>query len=180
VYRKGQEHAVMPASDIHRAIIDVLTAFAKGTRYYNLDYLGGAKSSGHADPIAEWYNRVAGAITLKHYTERQQRRDRTKAQTMQALIGDKAYVLFSDERGNPIEDFGAAMYHSAQTKVIQKYGQLYALQLIRFGAYLIWGIEGAAHSAGIDEVPCLHEFFRVFYNEDRYFLRRKTWSIYRL
>ena len=43
-------------SAIHRSIIEILSKFAEGDRYSNIDLLVG--SNRHSDPIAQWFNEV--------------------------------------------------------------------------------------------------------------------------
>jgi hypothetical protein len=178
-YRKGQAYSSLPDSEIHSGIIDTLSDFAMRSRYYNLDYLVGGKSASGYDPLHMWHDQVGKPILAKHYQEKQRLRDEANARVMQTLMGDYMFVLHTKETGETIDSVEDAAYHASQTKLIQKFGQLYTLQIIRFGAHLIWDIEMIAHSNGLDDVPFLHEFFSGFYNDDTYFRSRKTWSIYR-
>jgi hypothetical protein len=43
--RKGKDYALRPATNIHNSIVEVLSDFARTTRYYNLDLVTGGKTA---------------------------------------------------------------------------------------------------------------------------------------
>jgi len=59
-----------PDTEIHRAILQTLSDFAKASRYYNLDYLAKGSASTLQDPIAAWFAHVGSPILTKHYSQR--------------------------------------------------------------------------------------------------------------
>jgi len=64
--------------------------------------------------------------------------------------------------------------------VVQKYGSLHVLQVVRWLTYILHILtHEATYTHGFERFIGLEEPFKVFLNEDRYFRRRKTWAIYR-
>ena len=73
------------------------------------------------------------------------------------------------------------MTRAGATRIVQKYGRLYVMQLIRWLSMIIWELSHkGAYELRIEALLGLDEPFRIFCNEDRYLIGRKTWSIYRL
>jgi hypothetical protein len=177
--RAGEEYATLPSTDIHKGIIETFSEFANATRYYNLDLLVLGKGKAFRDPLAAWIIRVGNPILKKHYSARRQDADKKRAEALEQVIGSRALIRHHTESGTPINSVERAALHSAETKVIQKYGQLYVLQIIRFLAYLISDLTYQAHEGRLAKIPYLNEFFTIFINGDAYFKSRRTWSIYR-
>lgn len=176
-YLKGHEFGDIPDTDIHKAIVGVLSDFARSTRYYNLDLLTQSNAAGKTEPLVAWYQRVGEPILGKHYSPRQRARDAETALILEMVMGEFTLVRRTREDGMPIEGVHAAALSEAQTEVVAKYSQLYVLQIIRHLVSLLWQVERAAHAQAL-EIPSLHEFFVVFYNRDEYFKGRRTYSVY--
>jgi hypothetical protein len=62
----------LPKSEIHQAIIKVLSDFAKNiTRYYNVDLITGSPSAAQQiDPLQEWFEQVVDPMCELHYKAR--------------------------------------------------------------------------------------------------------------
>jgi hypothetical protein len=73
-------------------------------------------------------------------------------------------------------------HRAAATRLVQTYGRLYTMQIIRWLAYLVCDLADlAAHSHQVDPFFGLSDFFPIFMNrDDAYLKRRKRWSIYKL
>jgi hypothetical protein len=102
------------------------------------------------------------------------------AATMDRLLSGHTMVLHHDEAGSEITTINDLMRRKAASRVAQRYGRLYIMQLIR---WLSATIAEIAHKGGYQDRTValfgLDEPFQIFRNEDRYLLGRKTWSIYR-
>ena len=73
------------------------------------------------------------------------------------------------------------MLRVGATRVVQKYGRLYVMQLIRWFSTIMMELSHkGAYERQIEAPLGLDERFYMFCNEDRYLRDRKTWSIYRL
>jgi hypothetical protein len=169
-----------PREAIHQGIILTLDEFATLSRYYNLDLLVGGKASRLPEPIGAWWCRVGVPILERHYGERARQRDQAQAEAIQAIMGAHAAVLHHNEEGDLISSIGALSTRAGATKVVQRYGRVYALQLVR---WLVEGISAISHVGAyerqMDALMGLGEPFVLFLNDDSYFRGRKTWSIYR-
>jgi hypothetical protein len=176
--RAGKEYAELPSTPIHSAIIETLTEFARVTRYYNLNLLRG-KSGTSTDPLAAWMARVGMPILAKHYSQKQRQKNREKAKKLEEDMSRiVSFIHHHTEEGVPLETFEAAALHTSETEVVQKYGQLYTLQIIRFLAFLLSNMGTLARKNAFETIPYLNDFFLIFMNPDAVLKRRRTWSIY--
>jgi hypothetical protein len=173
-----RDYAARPNDPIHRGIEDVLSLFATKLRYYNLSHLAGA-AQGQQDPVALWWEKVATPICDRHYSRRQREKDETEAAAMEQMLGDTSTVIHSTEIGEPIQDIRSFFARARVTRVVQKYGRLYTLQIFRWLASIIFELSyRGAYEQRIQALLGLHEPFTIFLNEDEYLRDRKTWSIY--
>ncbi|WP_428674880.1 hypothetical protein [Reyranella sp.] len=161
----------LPANGIEADIIRFLTKFSKSTRYYNLDYLSGVAVTVD-DPIREWFDSIGSRIFEAHYKPSDQRRDRARAEIVDALIGSHSAVFHTAEDGSALTTVSSASFRTAQNKVLQKYGTFYCAKIARYLYILLHDLEKPGHQVGLD-VAGLHELFFIFL-EDRYLLSRKT------
>jgi len=80
-----------------------------------------------------------------------------------------------------IENIETLMTRAGATRIVQRYGRLYVMQLTRWLATILSELSRkGAYEFQIEALLGLEERFRIFCNEDQYLLGRKTWSIYRL
>ena len=169
-----------PSDPIHQGIEEVLSLFATNLRYYNLNHLAGAAKN-QRDPIALWWEKVALPICDKHYSQRQRKRDKAEAAEIERIIGGSSVVLHTSEDGQPIRDVPTFFARSRATRVVQKYGRLYTLQIVRWLSSIILELSyDGAYKKKIEALLGLHEPFVLFFNEDKLLRGRKTWSIYQL
>lgn len=166
-----------PSSEIHREIISTLSEFAKTTRYYNLDSLTGGRAANLQSGRAAWVNRVGKLLLKKHYSARKQIGDVLEAQELQASLGDAVSGIRFDEAGKSIDTLEEGLIHGAEGRVIQRFGQFYCLQLIRYLAAVLEELRRISHHEGFQDIPFFGEIFSWFLNEDSMLRSRKTWRI---
>lgn len=175
---QNRDYSARPNDQIHQGIEKVLSLFATKLRYYNLNHLSGA-DQGQQDPVALWWEKVATPICDRHYSERQRERDETKAAAMEFMIGDNSTVIHTTENGVPIRDVNSFFARGRVTRVVQIYGRLYTMQIVRWLTSIIFDLSHrGAYEQRIQALLGLYEPFTIFMNEDNYFRRRRTWSIY--
>lgn len=175
-----RSYASRPSDPVHKGIEETLSKFATGSRYYNLDYIAGAAGR-ESDPIAMWWVKVAKPICECHYSDRQRKKDSAAALFATERLGGISLVLSHAEDGTEIDDIGSVFARTGQTAVVQKYGRLHTLQIVRWLASILWELSYAgAYQHRIEPLLGLEEPFKIFHNDDRYLRDRKTWSIYRL
>jgi hypothetical protein len=178
-YRDGQVQAIRPNGPIHQGIIAGVSEFGVLSRYYNLDFMVGGKAITLPEPIGAWWRRVGMPILAKHYSKAQRQRDEGWATETAASMGP-SFVLHHAEDTTPIDDAVTLMQRAMATRLVQKYGRLYTLHIIRWLAFLVSDLaELAAHRHRLDAFFGLGEPFVIFMNEDDdYLSKRKTFSIY--
>ncbi|MBU4230986.1 MAG: hypothetical protein L6277_16360 [Desulfobacterales bacterium] len=180
-WRNGKEYSERPNLLIHKGIVETLTEFAKLSRYYNLDLIIGREAKQIPEPIGAWWQRVGQPILQKHYTKRQREKDEAQGKIMHALLGGITIVMHHDEQEKKIDNLEAKMIQTGATRIVQKYGRLYTLQIVRWLAFLITDLSHiGAYQHRIEPLLGLDEYFGIFMNNDAYLKDRKTWSIYRL
>jgi hypothetical protein len=177
-YRNGQTYAVRPHTPIHEGIIVGLSEFGVLSRYYNLDFIVGGKATTLPEPIGAWWSRVGMPILAKHYSKAQRQKDEVWAAATAASMGP-SFVLHHAEDSTPIDYAEALMQRARATRVVQTFGRLYTLQIIRWLAFLVSDLaELAVHRQGLDAFFGVGEAFVIFMNEDAYLRKRKSFSIY--
>jgi hypothetical protein len=179
-HRAGKKYAGRPNKPVHQEIIKTLTEFARLSRYYNLDLIAHGMAPRLPEPIQAWWKRVGQLVLSEHYTARQRERDASQSAAMAAMLRDFTNVLHHTEEGVVINDIEQLMNGAGATRIVQQYGRLYTLQIIRWLAFLISDLSHTgAYERRIEPLLGLDERFIIFMNEDGYLRRRKTWSIYR-
>lgn len=177
-HRSGQLHAIRPNCLIHQGIVAGLSEFGVLSRYYNLDFIVGGKAAQFPEPIGAWWRRVGMPILDKHYSEAQRQKDDALANAAAIFMGP-SFVLHHAEDDSPIDDLTVLMQRAMATRVVQKYGRLYTLQIIRWLAFLISDLaRKACHGHNFESFFGLDELFTIFMNEDSYLVKRKTLSLY--
>ena len=175
------EFGTRPSAPIHATIVKTLSEFAQTTRYYNLTSLNLGAARRMREPIEAWWQEVGRLILKHHYSATQRERALARAEFLEALLGDVAKVLHYNESSDLIENIETLMTHAGATRIVQRYGRLYVMQLIRWLATILAELSfKGAYEYRIEALLGLDERFRIFGNEDKYLLGRKTWSIYRL
>ena len=168
-----------PKNEIHQGIEEVLSQFAVKLRYYNLNYLAGSAQN-QQDPLALWWEKVAEPICNRHYSKKQRDQDQLESILIQNLLGEHSFVIHSTEAGEPINSVQQYLLKGRATHIVQKYSQLYTLQILRWLTSMLWQLSSyGTYKKDIQAFLGLHEPFSFFLNEDKYFRNRKTWSIYR-
>jgi hypothetical protein len=168
----------LPESEIHRAIVTMLSDFARNiTRYYNLDVVTGASRSTTEDPIARWYASVTTPIIARHLSERTRNRIERNARAVAELTDGLTIVHHHAETGEEIREVNAASMRTGYTEAARPWERMYLLQLARFATQILVELGYVAQGAGMD-VPYFSEIFAIFNNDDSMLRTRKTWSIY--
>ena len=166
------ERYKFPDTELHKKLILFLSDFAKTTRYYNLDLLTNTGKN-QRDPIKVW-NADIGSLILKKYPLRK------KSQAPEALIkamGPRTRVMGTAEEHSLLKSLVGAAQKSYKSELINKFGRLLILQIVRAMTETISELTMKAYKEQTSEIPILTDFFRIFHNEDSYFLKRKTWIV---
>jgi len=166
------ERYKFPDTELHKKLILFLSDFAKTTRYYNLDLLTNTCRNQY-DPIKAW-NADIGSLILKKYPLRK------KSQAPEVLIKamePHTRVMGTAEDHSPLNSLMGAAENNHKSEHINKYGRLLILQIVRTMAESISELTMKAYKEQTTDIPVLTDFFRIYHNEDSYFLKRKTWTV---
>ena len=162
------------SAPIHQSIMKVLSDFAKGDRYSNINLLVGSKSL--SDPINSWFKTVDEPIFRLKVTPKKKALIKHNAAFVNAFMGSHSYVLHTSEDGKEITDLEEASVRSGMQEAVAPYRQLYILQIIRYWVELLDALEKPAKALGKSDIPYFLELFAAFYNDDKFFGGRKTWQ----
>ena len=191
--RIGREYctsddARLPNCEISNAIVRILSDFATNiTRYYSFDFLGRELDDQSYDPIESWHRDVSTVVLREHLSERAKNRIQSNAHFIGALLDPIAIIRQSREDRSPIEDARTASEHAGFGDFEKPYTRMYILRLCRFVARVVVEMSDIAQQTLAKDdpedqprghVPYMIEMFGLFFCDDRYFRRRKTWSIY--
>jgi hypothetical protein len=103
--------------------------------------------------------------------------DMIEAQELQASMGHVVSGIRFDEAGKSIDTLAEGLIHGAEGRVIQRFGQFYCLQLIRYLAAVLEELRLISHRDGLQDIPFSGEIFAWFLNDDAMLKSRKTWRI---
>jgi hypothetical protein len=173
-FRKN-ECPPVPNEPIHIAIIEALSEFAKATRYHNLDLLVGGKSASMLSPETTWAEKVGKEILKRHYIPEKRRSDAAFASSVTNALPGHSIIRVLGQRDQFMQSMAEVIMHEQQLEIIQRFAQFYTLQIIRFFAMTLGHLQSLVHGKTMEAIPYFSELFAVFYNDDTYFKRRKTW-----
>lgn len=156
---------------IHQAIVTILSEFAKGDRYSNIDLLVGGKRQ--SDPIASWHTQVDGPLFEKRVSTKKKEMICQNAGAVAALLGAHSMVLHTSETGDLITDLEDASFRTGMFEAVAPYRQLYVLQVIRYFTEILLSLHDLTRD---NDIPHFSEIFALFYNDDGYMRSRKTWE----
>jgi hypothetical protein len=161
-----------PEAVVTERIIRVLADFAQNHgRYYNLDYLTGATRIGR-EPIDAWFAEV-NTLLAERCPPRTAARFAADAELVGTMLEGHISLVQTTESGVPLHSAADAALHGRMVEWVQQLATFHCATIVRFHIETLWKLESVAHRAGID-VPFLHEFFSMYYNDDALLRRRKT------
>lgn len=163
-----------PSEPTHQAIVRLLSAFAEGDRYSNINLLVGSKRQ--SDPIAAWFTQVDMPLFESRVTEKKKQKIAGNAQAIARIASSFMQVLHTSETGSEITEVEEASQRTGIYKAVAPYRQLYVLHIIRFWSELLIELQYIAQRLGKDDIPFFSELFAAFRNDDMYMKTRKTWD----
>ncbi|HDZ9134371.1 TPA: hypothetical protein ACGFXY_003589 [Vibrio cholerae] len=161
-------------SEIHQNILIILSEFAKGDRYSNINYLINSKQQ--SDPISNWYESVDIYLYETRVTAAKKRKIEKNAQFTEQMMGAFTMVRHHSEEGSNISSVYEGSYRTGFFEAVAPYRQLCILEMIRYWVVLLWDLQYKAMALQKEEIPFFSEIFGGFYNENSYLRTRKTWD----
>lgn len=119
----------IPLKDYHLKALELLTTFAKSSRYSNIDFI---TSNADTDPIKEWYNEIDRRIFDDVLTEKQRRKLNEKCNIIRrAADALPIHVMgYYDENRNKINSAGELHYLLTRSEMLSGYRVLIIIQII--------------------------------------------------
>lgn len=164
----------LPDAEVSRRMVSVLAEFATQTRYYNLDYLVGAKSVGR-DPLEAWATEV-GAYFLSDYPDRLRRRDEQWAEDVECILGDSSAVLQEGMDGSTIRTLTDAVLTGRSGEWVQRRSTFHLATLVRELLDTLKVLNWRCGPGAVVELPDLCDGFQIFFNSDKYLKGRRTFA----
>lgn len=156
--------------EIHTNILDILSNFAKGDRYANLDFLTGENDK---NPVADWSKNVDDWIWDNKVTEFKKELI-IKNASLWRLIEN--YCLYINEKNEIIKDSVKASEMTGKWESISQYRILYMAQIVRYWIEILNALaENLDYKNGII-MPDFSRIFVLFMQDDNYIKKRKDWT----
>lgn len=162
-----------PSDHVHTDILKILSDFAKGDRYSNINFL--LSNSDQNDPIKNWNIKVDKVLFEKRVSKRTKDNIERNAKLAEILLGQHSMVMhYSEDRKNL--GLKESSFLTGMNKSVAKYRRLYVLQLIRYWVKILRELQYKAMSLKNNDIPFFSELFALFNNEDSYLLSRKAFE----
>lgn len=158
---------------IHQRVLSVLSRFAEGDRYTNINLLVGKAGD---DPVAVWFEEVDCFLFDTQVTDAQKFKIAHNARLAEMMMGGISHVCHSSETGSDITSIQEGSYRTGKFEAVVPHRQLALLQIIRYWVELLYDLQHKSQGIGKQEIPFFGDIFGLFYNDDRYFRSRKTWD----
>ena len=166
-----------PNSEITKAIIKNIDAFANSHgRYSNYRCI---QNSDHCknDPISKWWNEVGEAILKDHYYCKSDRfHVEEMACNIKHQIGDSTNLIIFDENRNKITDHAEIIVRLVKVKIVQKFVRYHALSIVRWlsNIYLELSKNSPDHTHKKDFDQSWN-FFDNYITDDSLFIQEEAW-----
>lgn len=157
---------------IYQSILNVLSRFAKGDRYANIDLLINNRS--YDDPISVWYKDVDLVIFQEKISDKKKEKIKRDASLVHYLTFNFVMLRHTGEDGKEINTAFEGSLRTGINDAVAPYRQLYVFHIIRFFVESLNMVESVFNNKNFFEIPYFMEIFRVFYNDDSYMKGRKT------
>lgn len=162
-------------SQMYQNILSILSRFAKGDRYSNINFIVQSKSQ--SDPVSEWYTNIENEIFKTNVTEYTKKKISKNAKFVSEFMGGKSLVLFSSETGETIRTLEESSIKTGMANANRKYRQLYVAQIIRYWVEILRELNYITIKSKSEDIPYFIEMFTIFFNDDKYLLNRKNFEI---
>jgi hypothetical protein len=174
IERRQSAYSTLPSDSVKDHIIKFLSEFAKGTRYYNIDFFVGGKSKGMGDPIRIWHAKVGAAILALPQIRRKRQRWQAQSQLVAGLISPAIVFATAADRAS-LSTVAELSISESEAREINKQAQWKILAIVRYLSLLIADLAHAAHAASHSFVPDMREHFGFFCGDDTILHRYTTW-----
>ncbi|MFJ8631519.1 hypothetical protein [Streptomyces sp. NPDC093568] len=158
-----------PDGPIVNAAVSVLSDFARGARYYNIDVLTGKEPT--TDPVARWFTEVG----IPLLATRSRTQDVQWAKFVDDEVGNRVQIRFTDATGGPLSSFEDLARMTRDSEFVAKESTFLCAKLARYAISVLCArAEQASQNLGL---PYFEEFFYALLLEDSTLKKRKTFML---
>ena len=118
------------SGEIHQNILNVLSTFAQGDRYSNIDLLIGNPRRG--DPVGNWVEKVDQLLFDRRVTANKKAKIEANALAADRIMGSFTSVRHISETNTEITSVYDGSYRTGMQLAVAPLRQLFVLQIIRF------------------------------------------------
>jgi hypothetical protein len=159
---------------IHQSILTILSDFACGDRYSNINVLG--RDPRNSERIVSWAQQVDQTIFESHISSARKEQIRKRAHIIHEMSSAFTSVLHISESGNEMTNVEEPSFQTGMWEAVAPKRQLFIMQIIRYWVELLYFLQHKAMDLGKDDIPDFNEVFVGFCTDDAYMKRRKTWD----
>ena len=160
--------------EIHQNILRILSSFAKGDRYSNINLLTNGKQQ--SDPVLSWAEAVDQLLYDEKVSARKKQKIEDNARLIHNMTNHFTMVRHTSETGSEINDVFEGSLRGGIFEAVAPLRQLYILQIIRYWVEFIRILQYKAMEMGAQDIPFFTDIFAPFFNDDKYLKTRKTWD----
>lgn len=160
---------------IHQSVLNILSSFAKGDRYSNINLL--TEDGTPTDPIKKWFEEVDIVLFEKRVSTKKKKSIQINAHFFGEFMKNIGMVYHLSETGEVIDDLENSSFKTGMTESISKYRILYVAQMVRYWVEILRGLQfKAIKKTAQEDIPWMSESFSIFSNSDSYLLTRKSYD----
>lgn len=160
-------------SEIYQDILSVLTNFAIGDRYRNINLVIGRSTK--TDPVAEWCLNVDRYI-IDNMLPKRKKPDIQEEVVMRRYPESRSLVYYYAETGEVLTRLYDATVYAEVQRDIAPYRKLLVLQIIRYWADIATQIADRAVRLGKGDIPDINRIFAYYRNSDRILKSKRDWE----
>lgn len=161
-------------STIHQDILSILSRFARGERYSNINFLVQSKSQ--SDPISEWYSKIELELYKSRVSKSKKDKISQDSKFIGLLLGESSSALFFSETGEVIRTIEDTSLRTGIADSVRKYRQLYVVQIIRYRVEILRELNVITIESRSEDIPFFRDLFGIFMNHDSYLLTRRSFD----
>lgn len=155
-------------------VLAVLSHFAKGERYSNINLVVGKPNT--SDPIGDWFENVDQLILKSYISKSDESKIKFNAQVIRQLLNDFMIVQYTSETGTEITDIQDASYRTGLNTAVIPFRRLAVLKIARYWVELLSQLQSLSMRLRRGDIPFFDEVFAAFLNSDQYFLTDNPWD----
>lgn len=161
-------------NEVSQKILQIMSRFAKGDRYSNIDFLTSTRD--YIDPIVAWCTEVDLYIYDKLLSNKRKLRITKQAHLTSGLLQDSATVYFVSDSGVELTSVFEASWNTGVFEAVSPIRQLCLLKIARYFLELLRSLESEARGVCGEYIPFFSELFACYYNPDAVLKRIKNWE----